>query len=476
VDGEELQFDLVILGSGPAGERAAIQAAKLGKKVAVVEKRSVVGGVCVHTGTLPSKTLRETSVYYDGLLKRSFYGFNLSLREGVTVQELMHRKNIVVKKELEVIEDNLRRNGIRIFGGHGEFADRKHVDVFAGKKQVARLKADFIIIATGTRPRRLPGLDYEDGRVFDGESILQLQRIPRTMAVLGGGVIGCEWASIFSKLGIKVTLIDRRRRLLPFLDHGIADRLFAQMENTGTKLVLGQEYREINETAKSVEIIMETGDKIETDVLLVAAGRLGNTDDLSLKSVGLRPNDRGLIDVDHDYRTAVDNIFAVGDVIGFPSLASTSAEQGRLAARAAFLKEETCSISPLLPFGIYTIPEVSYVGETEESLTAKNIGYEVGVALSYELPRGQISNDREGALKLLFDRETLKLLGVHIIGNRATEIVHIGQAVMAFGGTIEYFIDRVMNFPTMAEAYKIAAFNGINRLADSSTPFKPRSL
>ena len=467
MDKEDLQiekFDLVVVGSGPAGERAAIQAAKLKKRVAIIERRAVVGGVCVHTGTLPSKTLRETSLFYDGLKKRSFYGINLSLREGVSVQELMHRKNIVVKNELAVIERNLKRNGITVFGGRGQFIDEHQIAILDDEETIATLEFEYAIIATGTRPRRLPGLEYESGRVFDGESILQLRRIPQKMVVLGGGVIGCEWASIFSKLGISVTLIDRQKRMLAFLDHGFADRLFGQMRNDGVEIILGDRQREITEDADGVTVKLESGKQVRGEVLLVAAGRVGNTDDLALKNVGLRPNEHGLLEVNHEYRTETENVFAVGDVIGFPSLASTSADQGRLAARAAFLGSDSCSLGTLLPFGIYTIPEISYVGETEESLKAKNIPYEVGIAYYYELPRGQINNDHEGALKLLFDPLTLRLHGVHIIGSRATEIVHLGQAVMAFGGTLEYFIDTVTNFPTMTEAYKVAALNGINRM------------
>jgi NAD(P) transhydrogenase len=461
----EQHFDLVVIGSGPAGERAAIQAAKLGKRVAVVEKRSVVGGVCVHTGTLPSKTLRETAVYYSGLRKRSFYGFDLSLRKDVTVQELMHRKNIVVQKELEIIQDHLDKNRICVFGGRGYFEDRHTLSVYDGNTVVSKLKADYFIIAVGTRPRRLKELNYENGRVFDGESIIKLESIPDSMTVIGGGVIGCEWASIFSKLGIKVTLVDARNRLLSFLDRAFADRLFGKMASDGITFVLGQRYSRIEEVPGGVKVTLEDGFEIGSDVLLLTAGRLGNTDDLGLKNAGLRPDQNGLIEVAHDYRTEVGNILAVGDVIGFPSLASASADQGRIAARAAFLGSNSCSLQNLLPFGIYTIPEISYVGETEESLKQKDYPYEFGICFSFELPRGQINNDHSGALKLLFDRDTLKLLGVHIIGERATEIIHIGQAVMAFGGTIDYFVDTVMNFPTMAEAYKIAALNGFNRVA-----------
>lgn len=459
------KYDLVVIGSGPAGERAAIQASKLGKRVAVVEKRSVVGGVCVHTGTLPSKTLRETAVYYSGLQKRSFYGFDLALKRDVTVQELMHRKNIVVEKELEIIQDRLDKNRITVFGGRGQFIDRHTIAVHDNDECIASLETEYVVIATGTRPRRLPGLDYQSGHVFDGESIIKLDTIPKSMTVLGGGVIGCEWASIFSRLGIRVTLCDSRSHLLTFLDRAFADRLFAQMAKDGIKLRLGKQYTDIKKQPLGVQVTLEDGTEVISDVLLVAAGRLGNTDDLGLKNIGLKPNQYGLIEVDHDYRTKADNVFAVGDVIGFPSLASTSADQGRLAARAAFLGADCCSLKTLLPFGIYTIPEISYVGETEESLKQKKYPYEIGIAFAFELARGQISNDHDGALKLLFDRNSLKLLGVHIIGERATEIIHVGQAVMAFGGTIEYFVDTVMNFPTMADAYKMAALNGLNRLA-----------
>lgn len=460
-----MKFDLVVIGSGPAGERAAIQASKLGKSVALVERRSVVGGVCVHTGTLPSKTLRETSVYYSGLRKRSFYGFNLALKADVTVSELMHRKNIVVQKELEVIQEKLDKNQIRVFGGRAQFLDRHRIGIFENREKICELEAEYVIVAVGTRPRRLQGLNYEGGRIFDGESIVMLDSIPGSMTVLGGGVIGCEWASIFSKLGIKTTLCDSRTHLLDFLDRAFADRLFAKMSKDGLTLRLGQKHRSIDDRPDGVLLTLEDETQVKSDVLLITAGRLGNTDDLGLKNVGLKPDKNGLLEVNHDYRTAVDNIFAVGDVIGFPSLASTSADQGRLAARAAFLDSDSCSLKSLLPYGIYTIPEISFVGETEESLKQKKYPYGTGIAFSFELPRGQINNEHDGALKLLFDRETLKLLGVHIIGERATEIIHIGQAVMAFGGTIEYFVDTVMNFPTMAEAYKIAALNGINSLA-----------
>ncbi len=466
------KFDVVVIGTGPAGNWAAIQACKLGKKSAIVEKNAVVGGVCVHTGTLPSKTLRETSLYYDGLKKRSFYGFEIAFKKDVTIQELMHRKNIVVENEMMVIIDQLHRNGISLFGGVARFLDPHRIGVFQGEAQVAELEAEFVVIATGTRPMHLPGLRYDSQRVFDGESILDLQNIPARMAILGGGVIGCEWASIFSKLDIKVTLIDKRDRLLSFLDAKFAETLFELMSDGGIDMELGSPASNISATEEGVTLTLESGKVITSDVLLVTAGRLGNTDKLDLDKIGLKTDSYQIIAVDSNFRTKVKNVYAVGDVIGFPSLASTSMDQGRRATLSAFGGNAKTRKKVPLPFGIYTIPEISYVGETEESLQEKNRAYETGVAHFFELPRGQINNDHDGILKLIFDRNTRKLLGVHIIGERATEIIHIGQAVMSFGGTIDYFADTVFNYPTIADAYKTAALNGLNKLGVIG---KPRS-
>lgn len=466
------KFDVVVVGSGPAGNWAAIQACKLGKRAAIVEKNAVVGGVCVHTGTLPSKTLRETSLYYDGLKKRSFYGFEIAFKKNVTIQELMHRKNIVVENEMMVIIDQLHRNGISLFGGVARFLNPHTIGVFQGDTQVAELEAEFVVIATGTRPMHLPGLYYDGKRVFDGESILDLQNIPERMAILGGGVIGCEWASIFSKLDINVTLIDKRDRLLSFLDEKFADTLFELMREGGINMELGAAASNITAADDGVTVSLENGHVVKSDVLLVTAGRLGNTDKIGLENIGLKTDSYQLISVDANFRSKVKNVFAVGDVIGFPSLASTSMDQGRRATLAAFGGNARTKKKVHLPFGIYTIPEISFVGETEETLKEKNRAYETGVAHFFELPRGQINNDHDGILKLIFDRNTRKLLGVHIIGERATEIIHIGQAVMAFGGTIDYFADTVFNYPTIADAYKTAALNGLNKLGVIG---KPRS-
>lgn len=458
------EYDLIVIGSGPAGEWASIQGCKLGKRVALIEKKAVIGGVCVHTGTLPSKTLRESSLYYSGLKKRSFYGFDLSLKHNVTVQQLMHRKNIVVENEMMVIIDQLLRNGIKIFGGAAEFVDNHTVAVFEKGVQTAELKAEHVIICVGTRPNRIAGLEYDNIRVFDGETIIELDRIPKKMAILGGGVIGCEWASIFSKLDIEVTLIDKREQLLGFLDREFATMLFSLLEENGIRMALGQPSSEITVGSDSVTVTLKDGSEIKSDILLVTAGRRGNTDSLKLDRIGLETDKNGLLAVDECYHTAIPNIYAVGDVIGFPSLAATSMDQGRRAALAAFTGSCQITEKTFLPFGIYTIPEISYVGETEESLKEKGQKYETGVSHFFELPRGQINNDHDGMLKLLFDPDTRKILGVHIIGERATEIVHIGQAVMSYDGKIDYFADTVMNYPTIAEAYKTAALNGLNKL------------
>jgi NAD(P) transhydrogenase len=336
--------------------------------------------------------------------------------------------------------------------------------VYSGTEQVGVLEAEYVILAVGTRPYRLPDLNYDGVRIFDGESIIDLKKVPVSMAILGGGVIGCEWASIFSKLDIKTTLIDRRQKLLSFFDAEFAEILFRLLCEGGIDLLLGRDQQAINVHEDGVEIVLDNGQVVKSEVLLVAAGRVGNTDTLGLKNIGLRPQKNGMLEVDEDYRTTVPSVFAIGDVIGFPMLASTAMDQGRLAALAAFTGSHRAPGQKYLPFGIYTIPEVSYVGETEESLKQAGHPYERGVAHFYELPRGQINNDRDGVLKLLFDRNNHKLLGVHIIGEGATEIIHIGQAVMTFGGTIDYFVDTVMNYPTIAEAYKTAALNGLNRL------------
>ncbi len=460
----EKHYDLVVIGSGPAGEKAAIEASKMRKRTAIIERHSVQGGVCIHTGTIPSKTLRETVVYISGLKRRTVYGLMEGMKPNVTVRELMYRKGQVIEQELDVIKQNMARYRIEVIQGTGRIADPKTVIVIDRQNQETALKADVIIISTGTRPWHPPHINFDDRYIYDGESILDLDELPRSLTIIGGGVIGCEYASIFSNIGVKVTIVDDRERLLSFLDHEIVDNLMFLMRKQRITLVLGDGSKEVFVEDDKVVTVTKSGRRVVSDRLLYAAGRTGNTENLGLSELGIETDKRGNIKVDDMYRTKVPNIYAVGDVIGFPSLASTSMDQGRLAAIHAFKQGDTSCINTLLPFGIWTIPEVSIVGESEEMLSAAGQKYEVGVCRFFELARGQIINDHDGMLKIIFNPDTLRLLGVHIVGEKANELIHIGQAVMVHGGTLHYFLDTVFNYPTLAEGYKTAAMDGFARL------------
>jgi NAD(P) transhydrogenase len=455
------KYDIIVLGSGPAGEKAAVQGAKLRKKVAVVESRGVVGGVCVHTGTLPSKTLRETVLYLAGIKQRSVYGVVCTLKSNVTVAELMYRTEHVIQNELDVIQNKLFRNGIRVLGGRGRIVSPTQVEIGDETSGARLLEAEAIIIATGSHPYRDPSIYFDDTCIFDGETILKLDRIPRSMLIVGGGVIGCEYACIFAHLGVNVTVLEARDRLMPFLDFEISDTLTYLMRKNRTKVVLGDRMEKLEVKDNSVHLAAASGREFIADKILFATGRVGNTAGLGLDELGIKTDKDQLITVDEDFYTGVGKIYAVGDVIGFPSLASVSMDQGRLAVQHAFGLKGT-TLNTLLPYGIYTIPEVSIVGETEESLGRQGVPYQTGVARFYELARGQISGDHDGVLKLIFCPKTRKLFGVHIIGERATDLIHIGQAVISYGGTIDYFVETVFNFPTMSEAYKTAALNGLS--------------
>jgi len=457
------KYGLIVIGSGPAGEKAAIQAAKLGKKVAIIESRGVVGGVCVHTGTLPSKTLRETVLYLSGLKQRSVYGVVCSLKSDVTVAELMYRTEHVIQKELEVIQNKLTRNGITVIGGRGRILSPTEVSLEDESGQIRSLQTEAIVIAAGSRPYRDPAIDFNGIHVFDSESILKLDRIPHSMIIIGGGVIGCEYACIFANLGVKVTVLEAKERLMPFLDHEISDSLTFLMRKNRTKVILGDQMDNMQIKNDEVCIATKAGRTLIAEKVLVAMGRIGNTANLGIDEIGIKTNKRGLIKVDENFYTGVPKIYAVGDIIGFPSLASVSMDQGRLAAQHAFgIKESRLNV--LLPYGVYTIPEVSIVGYTEEELNEQGTVYATGIARFYEIARGQISNDHDGLLKLTFCPKTKKLFGVHIIGDRAADLVHIGQAVITFGGTIDYFVDTVFNFPTMSEAYKVAALDALSTI------------
>lgn len=454
---------MIVIGSGPAGEKAAIQAAKFRKKVAIIESRGVVGGVCVHTGTLPSKTLRETVLYLSGIKQRSVYGVVCTLKNDVTISDLMFRTEQVIQKELEIIQGKLFRNGISVFGGRARIRTPNQIEIQDEYGQTRAVETDSIIIAAGSRPYRDPLLKFDDKYIFDSESILKLDRIPKSMIIVGGGVIGCEYACIFAHLGVKVTLIEAKERLMPFLDHEVSDTLTYLMRKNRTKVILEDRMDKLEIASDQVSFTTKAGRMLVADTVLFAMGRVGNVDNLGIDEIGIQTNKRGLIKVDENFYAGVARIYAVGDIIGFPSLASVSMDQGRLAVQHAFGMKET-RLNTLLPYGIYTIPEVSIVGDTEEELNAKGTPYETGVARFYELARGQIANDHDGMLKLTFCPKTKKLYGVHIIGERAADMIHIGQAVISFGGTIDYFVDTVFNFPTMSEAYKVAALNGLSSI------------
>jgi NAD(P) transhydrogenase len=461
-------FDFLVIGSGPAGQRGAIQAAKLHKCAVVVERKAVVGGVCVNTGTIPSKTLREAVLYFSGYALRELYGESYRVKQNITIEDLLFRTEHVIRHEIDVTRHQLNRNGVELINAEASFIDPHTLRLKLVEGSGERtLTAANILIATGSEPARPSHIPFDGQTIFVSDDILVLKSLPRTLAVVGAGIVGCEYASIFAALGIPVTLIERQRRLLPFADSEIVETLDYHLRENRMTLRLGETVSGIelqeNKVGPHVKINLASGKQVVTEKALYSIGRTGATRSLNLQAAGLAPDERGRLKVNENYQTAVPHIYATGDVIGFPSLASTSMEQGRLAACHAF-GVQTSSAPALFPYGIYTIPEISYVGRNEEELTQQNVPYEVGKAQYREIARGQIIGDVIGMLKLIFHRETHELLGVHIIGESAAELVHIGQAVLTFGGKIDYFINSVFNYPTLAECYKNAAFDGVNRL------------
>ncbi len=459
-----VRYDLIVIGSGPSGQRAAVAAAKLKKRVAVVESRSVVGGVCINTGTIPSKTMREAVLHLSGYNYRSVYGMNYRVKDKITMGDLAFRVQGVIKTEVDVTEAQLSRNGIDVVHGIARFEDSHTIHV-EGPQVEATLESDRLIIAVGTRPASSPKVPVNGRTIVNSDQILDLPELPRSLVVVGGGVIGVEYACMFATLGVRVTLIEKRNKLLEFADQEIIESLSYHLRDSRVTMRLGEEVESVEELPDGgVVANLESKKKVSGDALLYAVGRQGNVDDLNLAAAGLTSDNRGRIPVDEHYQTQVEHIFAVGDVVGFPSLASVSMEQGRIAAARAFDDHATTSNPSFYPYGIYTIPEISFIGKTEEQLTDEDVPYEVGMAYYREVARGQIRGDTTGRLKLVFHRDTRKVLGVHIIGEGASELVHIGQVVMTLGGTIDYFIDTVFNYPTLAECYKVAAFNGLGRL------------
>jgi len=457
-------YDMIVIGTGPAGQRAAIQAAKLGKRVAIVEKKEFVGGVCINTGTIPSKTLREAVLYLSGFRQRGLYGISYAVKKDITIEDLTFRCQHVIKSEIEVIRAQLQRNRVDLLAGQASFLDPHHIRVESATGQQDDYEANFIVISTGTTPARSPLFPVDGRTIIDSDRIFDLPKIPRSMTIVGGGIIGTEYACMFATLSVAVTLVELRPKLLDFVDDEIVEALCYHMRDIGVRLRLGEAVERVEVSPEGRAVAhLKSKKLIVSDTLLYAVGRQGNTESLNLAAAGLKTDERGRLSVNEHFQTAVPHIYAAGDVIGFPSLASVAMEQGRLASCHAFGVPST-AVPELFPYGIYTIPEISYVGQTEEQLTEAGIPYEVGIARYREIARGQIIGDQTGMLKLLFHRETRKLLGVHIIGEGAAELVHIGQVVLTYGGTIEYFINNVFNYPTLAECYKVAAFAGVNKL------------
>ncbi len=457
-------YDLVVIGSGPAGQRAAIQGAKTGKRVALVERREVIGGVCINTGTIPSKTMREAVLHLSGYNYQNIYGVSYRVKDKITMADLAFRIQHVIKTEVDVTQAQLARNGIEVLTGVASFKDNRTV-VVTNTRGTNTVTADKIVIGTGTKPAASEKVPINSRTIINSDQILEMPSIPKILIVVGGGVIGVEYACMFAALGVRVTLIEKRPRLLEFADSEIVEALSYHLRDHRVTMRLNEEVQSVSETSdgEGVVAFLESNKKVTGDSLLYAVGRQGNVDELDLEAAGLESDNRGRIKVNENYQTSQSNIYAVGDVIGFPSLASVSMEQGRIAVAHAF-GTPVSSNPNYFPFGIYTIPEISFTGKTEEQLTDEDVPYEVGVAYYREIARGQIRGDTTGRLKLIFHRETLEILGVHIIGEGASELLHIGQAVLILKGTMEYFQNTVFNYPTLAECYKAAAFNGLNKL------------
>lgn len=465
-------YDLLVIGTGPAGQKAAVQAAKLGKKVGLIEKKEVIGGVCINTGTIPSKALREAVLYFSGIPQRGIYGIPYRFKEAVQIEELVRHANYVITNEIQVVHDQMARNRIDMISGSASFLDPHRLRIQHRSGSIEQHTADFIIIAVGTEPNRPPDIPFDDTSIIDTDGLLTLKRLPSSIVIVGGGVIGTEYASILAALGIPTTLIDKRPRLLEFADAEIIDRLQKHMKELGVTLYHDEEMLAIKRGPdNSINVCLQHARPIQASTLMYAIGRVGATKGLNLEATGLKPDNRGRLGVNEHFQTAVPHIYAAGDVIGFPALASTSMQQGRHASCHAFGHPDHTDNS-LLPYGIYSIPQISMVGRTEEELTQAGVPYAVGIARYKEIARGLLMGDETGMLKLLFHRQTHEVLGVHIIGEGATELIHIGQAIMAHRSPIHYFIDTVFNYPTLAECYKVAALDGINRLPRPWAPYR----
>lgn len=463
-----MRYDIAVVGSGPSGQKGAIAASKLGRRVALVERRSAsMGGVCLHAGTIPSKTMREAILHLTGYRQRDVYAESFRKKRHITMEQLRRKLTRVTEHELDVVQNQLERNGVDVFTGQASFAGPHEIRI-TNDGQTAVLNADKILLACGSKPARPSNVPFDGHTIFDSDEVLFLEDVPRSMIVVGAGVIGLEYAIMFAILGVDITLVDGRERLLDFCDREIVDALLHQARSLGMILRLGENVVNIERRSERMAAVeLESGKRLVAETVMFSVGRVGDTAELNLEAAGLEVDKRGRITCSEDHATNVPHVYAVGDVIGFPALASVSMEQGRRAVCSAF--DQPSSGCREMPYGLFTIPEVSMFGKTEQQLTADRVPYEMGIARFNEIARGQILGDQTGMLKLLFHRDSLALLGVHCIGESATEIVHIGQAVMELGGTLEYFRDAVFNYPTMAECYKVAAFDGFNKLRLEST-------
>lgn len=460
----EYHYDVVVIGAGPAGEGAAMNAAKGGKRVAVIEDKEIVGGNCTHVGTIPSKALRHavkqiitfnTNTMFRDIGEPRWFSFPRVLKSAEKV----------INKQVKLRTQFYARNRVDLYTGRAYFLDKNRIEVRGGQSAEV-LNAQTVVIASGSRPYRPSNVDFSHERIYCSDSILQLSHTPRTMVIYGAGVIGSEYASIFSGLGVKVDLVNPGDKLLSFLDDEISDALSYHLRNNGVLVRHNETYESVKGLDNGVEVVFESGKRIKADAFLWCNGRTGNTDNMGLENIGLAPNSRGQLAIDDHYRTEIEDVYAVGDVIGWPALASAAYDQGRSAA-SAFLEDSYFRYINDVPTGIYTIPEISSVGKTEKELTEERVPYEVGQAFFKDLARAQITGEAVGMLKILFHRETKALLGIHCFGDQAAEIVHIGQAIMSQpdgANTLDYFINTTFNYPTMAEAYRVAALNGLNRI------------
>jgi NAD(P) transhydrogenase len=466
-------FDLAVVGTGPAGQKAAIAAAKLGKQVCIIEKNDVVGGAAVNTGTIPSKAMREVVLHLTGANRRGLFGYSTRVKRRITVTDLVAVSQQVIRREWEVIRDALERNGVELIHGEAHFEGPNLLQIVRGDESEI-VTADKFLLGIGTRPARPADVPFDDNIVFTSDELLKLHRLPKSMIIVGRGVIGTEYASIFASLGIRIILVEGRSHVLGFLDQEISEAFQYHLRQAGLTLRLGEKVARIERVdargqvtnggdGVGVVATLESGKSLRADTLLYAVGRQGLCQRMGLENVGLEFDDRERLKVNEHYQTTAPHVYAAGDVIGFPSLASTAMEQGRLAVCHMF-GQECKSMADLFPYGIYAVPEISMVGKTEQQLTDKGIPYEAGLAHYREIARGQLLGDDTGMLKMLIHQDDHRVLGVHILGTGATELIHIGQTAMAFSAKAEFFIENVFNYPTLAEAYKIAALNGLNKL------------